>query len=98
MASPTKVISVSIMTNVPKADTTIQGAVRSELVPCFKSSPKLGVGGGSPKPKKSSAVIAVIAAITVKGTKVIKVDIALGRMCLNIILQVEAPIIRAAET
>ena len=53
MASPTKVISVSIITNVPKADMTIQGAVRRELVPCFKSSPKLGVGGGSPKPKKS---------------------------------------------
>ena len=65
MASPTKVISVSIMTNVPKADMTIQGAVRRELVPCFRSSPKIGVGGGSPKPKKSSAVIAVIAAIVV---------------------------------
>ena len=44
MASPTKVISVSIITNVPKADITIQGAVRRELVPCFNSSPKLGVG------------------------------------------------------
>ena len=98
MASPTKVISVSIITSVPKADITIHGAVRRELVPCFNSSPKLGVGGGSPNPKKSSAVIAVIAAITVKGTKVIRVDIALGRMCLNIILTVDAPIIRAAET
>ena len=98
MASPTKVISVSIITKVPKADITIQGAVRREPVPCFNSSPKLGVGGGSPNPRKSSAVIAVIAAITVKGTKVIRVDIALGRMCLNIILPVDAPIIRAAET
>ena len=98
MASPTKVISVSIITSVPKADITIHGAVRRELVPCFNSSPKLGVGGGSPNPKKSSAVIAVIAAITVKGTKVIRVDIALGRMCLNTILPVDAPIIRAAET
>ena len=56
------------------------------------------MGGGSPNPRKSRAVMAVIEDITVKGTNVINVESALGRMCRNIILKLEAPMIRAADT
>jgi len=55
------VTRVRSTTSVPKADITIHGAVRSVCVPCLSSSPRLGVGGGRPKPRKSSAVMAEIA-------------------------------------
>ena len=79
-ASPINVTSVSMITRVPKAEVTIQGAVLNVAVPCFSSSPRLGVGGGSPKPRKSSAVIEVIAEITTKGMNVTSVDRTLGRI------------------
>ena len=40
-------MTVNNITRVPNADTTIHGAVLSVAVPCFKSSPRLGVGAGS---------------------------------------------------
>ena len=98
IASPIKVTNVSNITNVPKADETIQGAVRRFAVPCFSSSPRLGVGGGSPKPRKSSAVMAAMAAIIVKGINVTSVDNTLGNMCRKIIREFEAPMILAAAT
>src|SRR5690606_10157465 len=77
-ASPMNVTSVSSTTRVPKADITIHGAVRRFSVPCLSSSPRLGVGGGSPNPRKSSAVMAVIAETIVKGAKVTMVASVLG--------------------
>ena len=71
---------VNKITRVPKADVTIQGAVLSVAVPCFKSSPKLGVGAGRPNPKKSRAVMAVMADTTVKGINVTNVDKTFGRI------------------
>ena len=81
-----------------KAARIIQGAVRRLAVPCFNSSPKLGVGGGKPKPRKSRAVIAVIAPTMVKGISVIKVERMFGRMWWKIIRLWLAPKILAAAT
>lgn len=97
-ASPINVINVSKMTRVPKAEVTIHGAVLNVAVPCFSSSPKLGVGGGSPKPRKSSAVIDVIAEITMNGMNVTSVERTLGRICRKIILEFVAPMTLAAAT
>ena len=83
-------------TRAANADVTIHGAVVRLAVPCFRSSPMLGVGGGSPQPRKSSAVIAVIALTTVNGTKVTMVAMVLGRMCRNITRAVPAPRTSAA--
>ena len=95
-ASPMNVTTVNKITRVPKADVTIHGAVLSVAVPCFRSSPKLGVGGGKPKPRKSSAVMAVIAETIVNGMNVTSVDKTFGRIWRKIILVFEAPITRAA--
>ena len=97
-ASPMKVTTVRSMTRVPKALVTIQGAVRSVAVPCFNNSPRLGVGGGRPKPRKSSAVMDVIAEITMKGIKVTSVDNTLGRICRKMMRVLEAPRTLAAAT
>ena len=71
---------VNKVTRVPKADITIHGAVLSVAVPCLRSSPRLGVGAGRPNPRKSRAVIAVMADTTVKGINVTKVDNTFGRI------------------
>ena len=81
-----------------KAEITIQGAVRRFPVPCFRSSPRLGVGTGNPKPKKSSAVTAAMADTMVNGIKVTSVASTLGRMCLKMIRIVPAPSTLAAMT
>ena len=91
-----KVTSVSSTTSVPNAAPTIHGAVRSVAVPCFSSSPRLGVGGGRPKPRKSSEVMAAIADTTVNGMNVTSVDIAFGRMWRKMMRVLEAPMSRAA--
>ena len=97
-ASPTKVTRVSKITSVPKAAVTIHGDVLKLPVPCLSNSPRLGVGGGNPKPRKSKAVIEVIADITINGINVTSVDSTLGRMCRKIILLLLAPRTRAAAT
>jgi hypothetical protein len=50
MASPTKVTITNTNTNPVTTLVTIQAA-SNRSVPCFKSSPQLGVGGGKPNPK-----------------------------------------------
>ena len=84
------------MTRVPNAEVTIQGAVRRFAVPCFNSSPRLGVGGGSPKPRKSSAVMAQIADTIINGINVTSVERTFGRIWLKIIRVLDAPMILAA--
>src|SRR3546814_3810800 len=54
-----------------------QGAVRFSL-PCFSSSPREAEPAGSPKPRKSSDVSAVMAPERVKGRKVMVATMALG--------------------
>ena len=97
-ASPTKVTRVKVKTNAETVEITIQGAVLRLPTACFRSSPQLGVGGGKPYPKKSRAVIDEIAAAMVKGAKVTKVEITLGRRWRKIIRKGPAPITFAAET
>jgi len=96
MASPIKVTRVNSITRVPKAEVTIQGATRKFAVPCLSNSPRLGVGGGSPKPRKSREVIAEIADTMINGMKVTSVDKTLGRIWLKIMRVSVAPIILAA--
>ena len=91
-----KVTRVSNATRVLNAEITIHGAVRKLAVPCFSNSPKLEVGTGRPKPKKSNAVIEEIAPTIVKGIKVTKVDKMFGMICRKIIRELEAPMMRAA--
>ena len=95
-ASPIKVTRVRVKTRAVTVEMTIHGAVLRLLTPCFKSYPQLGVGGGNPYPKKSSAVIEEIAAAMVKGAKVTKVEITFGSKCLKIIRMGPAPITFAA--
>ncbi len=74
-----KVTRTRTTTRAEKAEATIQGALRLE-VPWRSSSPQLGVGGGRPKPRKSSAVSELMAPATVKGMNVTIVDSVFGRM------------------
>ena len=97
-ASPTKVTKVNVKTNAETVEITIQGAVLRLPTACFRSSPQLGVGGGNPQPQKSSAVIDEIAAAIVKGAKVTRVEITLGKRWRKIIRNGPAPITLAAET
>jgi hypothetical protein len=68
-----KVTRMRTTTRAVKAEATIQGDWRFE-VPCLSSSPQLGVGGGRPKPRKSSAVSALMALATVNGMNVTMVE------------------------
>src|SRR5690625_5861526 len=73
MASPMKVTRISTRVMAPTTLATIQADSRLS-VPCLSSSPQLGVGGGRPKPRESSAVSAVMPPAMEKGTKVISVE------------------------
>jgi hypothetical protein len=57
------------MVNTKKVETEIHHASKLFL-PCASNSPKLGVEGGTPRPKKSKLVNAKIAALIRKGKKV----------------------------
>ena len=65
-------------------------------MPCASSSPSDGEPGGSPSPRKSSAVSAVIEPESLKGRNVSVATMALGSRCLNMILTLESPSARAA--
>ena len=60
-------------------------------------SPKEGEPGGSPKPRKSKAVRAVIAPHKLNGKKVMVATVALGSICLNIITAFDTPNALAAR-
>src|SRR5262245_63070593 len=93
-ASPTKTSSDSISETTTKLVMPSQGA-RRLLFPCAISSPSEGDPGGRPKPRKSSDVRVTIEAEAMKGMKVNVATMALGRMCLNMILPSERPRARA---
>ena len=73
------------------------GACKLAL-PWFRSSPNEAEPGGSPSPRKSSAVRLVMEPLKIKGKNVMVATIAFGKMCLNIILVLETPRARAART
>src|SRR5205823_1864482 len=57
--SPINVANISVMKSAQTAEVAIHGACRF-CKPCEIISPHDGVGGGRPKPRKSSAVSAEI--------------------------------------
>src|SRR4051812_41257226 len=72
-----------------------QGACTLAL-PCDNSSPNEGEPGGSPNPRKSSAVSVITEEETINGRKVIVATMALGNRCRNMITALETPSARAA--
>ena len=86
---------VTAMTAKPESPS--QGACKL-LLPCNNSSPSDGEPGGSPKPKKSSDVSVVMAALRMNGKKVSVAVMALGSTCLTMIFLLLRPIARAART
>ena len=92
-----KVSSNKVITSTAKVDNDIHHA--SILVlPCDSNSPKLGVPGGTPKPKKSRLVSAKIAALMRNGKKVTTGVILLGRICRQMMALLDKPKARAART
>jgi hypothetical protein len=92
-----KTIMISVAKSANMGENTSHHFVRfcnPELSIC----PQLGVGGGSPNPKKSRATRDVIPATTANGKFVMMGTKEFGRICLNMIFQVGTPIDIAAAT
>src|SRR5210317_1853046 len=68
------------------------------LLPWASSSPRLGVEGGTPSPRKSRLVRARIAPDILKGKNVITGVIPLGSRCLYMIVTLPTPRAFAALT
>src|SRR6202035_5259130 len=96
-ASPMKTMSRSVMNIAARGKKTSHHLVRLST-PCSISSPQLGVGAGRPKPRKSSATSAAILATIMKGAKETTGVSELGKTCLKIIAESEAPMEVAAAT
>ena len=92
-----KVKSSSVTTNTAKVEMEIHHASML-FFPCAKSSPKLGVPGGTPKPKKSRLVSAKMAALMRNGKKVTTGVMLLGSTCRQMMAQLDRPKARAART
>src|SRR5262245_14929382 len=78
--------SSSVTISTPKVVSEIHHASRL-LLPWLSSSPRLGVPGGTPRPRKSRLVSAPIAAAISNGTSVTTGVRLLGRVWRRMILQ-----------
>src|SRR5260221_1616642 len=94
-ASPMKINSDSMTATVKKPVSPSHGAWRLAL-PCDSISPSDGDPGGSPKPRKSSAVNSITAPDMMNGSIVIVATMAFGRRWRNMITALETPSARAA--
>src|SRR3954470_20506744 len=94
-ASPMKINSDSMMATAKKPVKPSQGACTLAL-PCDNSSPSDGEPGGSPKPRKSSAVSVITEDETMNGRNVIVATMALGSRWRNMMTALETPSARAA--
>src|SRR5580698_568682 len=94
-ASPMKIKSDSMMATAKKPVKPSHGACTLAL-PCDSSSPSDGEPGGSPKPRKSSAVSVMTDDDTMNGRNVMVATMAFGNRCRNIITALETPSARAA--
>src|ERR1700710_110260 len=90
-----KISSDSMMATAKKPVNPSQGACTLAL-PCDSNSPSDGEPGGSPKPRKSSAVSVMTDDDTMNGRKVMVATMAFGSKCRNMILALETPSARAA--
>ena len=84
-------------TSTPKVESEIHHASRLFL-PWLSSSPRLGVPGGTPRPRKSRLVSAPIAAAISNGISVTTGVRLFGRMWRHMILRLLWPSARAART
>ncbi|ABA48402.1 hypothetical protein BURPS1710b_2632 [Burkholderia pseudomallei 1710b] len=96
-ASPMNVSSNSVATSTQNVASEIHHASRFAL-PCASSSPRLGVGGGTPSPRKSRLVSARIAPLILNGRNVMTGVRLLGSTWRQMICQFVRPIARAART
>src|ERR1700712_1426083 len=94
-ASPMKISSDSIIATAKKPVKPSHGACTLAL-PCDSNSPNEGEPGGSPKPRKSSAVSVITEDETMNGRKVMVATMALGKRCRNMMTALETPSARAA--
>src|SRR6516225_3035368 len=94
-ASPMKINSDSMIATEKKPVKPSQGAWILAL-PCDSSSPSDGEPGGSPKPRKSSAVSVITDEDTMNGRKVMVATIAFGSRWRNMITALDTPSARAA--
>src|SRR3954447_25110898 len=94
-ASPMKISSDSMMATAKNPVKPSHGACTLAL-PCDNSSPNEGEPGGSPNPRKSSAVSVITEEDTMNGRKVMVATIAFGKRWRNMITALETPSARAA--
>src|SRR5436305_10330524 len=94
-ASPMKISSDSMIATAKKPVKPSHGACTLAL-PCDSSSPSEGEPGGSPKPRKSSAVSVITEDETMNGRNVMVATMALGNRCRNMMTALETPSARAA--
>src|ERR1700680_3612438 len=96
-ASPMKISSESMTATAKNPVSPSQGACTLAL-PWDSSSPSEGEPGGSPKPRKSSAVRVITEEERMNGRNVMVPTMALGNRCRNMIFGLETPSARAACT
>src|SRR5262249_62401728 len=94
-ASPMKIRSDSISATVKKPVRPSHGACTLAL-PCDNSSPSDGDPGGSPKPRKSSAVNVITEEDRMNGRNVMVATMALGKRWRNMMVRFDTPSARAA--
>src|ERR1051326_5943283 len=94
-ASPAKMRSESMSASVKKDVRPSQGACRFAFA-CASISPSDGEPGGSPRPRKSSAVSVVTEEERMNGRNVMVATMALGSRWRNMITTFETPSARAA--
>src|SRR6266849_6310761 len=94
-ASPMKISSDSMMATEKKPARPSHGAWMLVL-PCDNSSPSDGEPGGSPKPRKSSAVSVITDDDRMNGRNVMVATMAFGSRCRNMITALDTPSARAA--
>ena len=92
-----KVSSSSVSTSTPKVESEIHQA-STLFLPWASSSPRLGVPGGTPRPRKSSEVSAKMAALMRNGKNVTTGVRLLGRMWRQMMAPLDTPSARAALT
>src|SRR5256886_14098667 len=93
--SPMKINSDSMIATEKNPVKPSHGACTLAL-PCDNSSPSDGEPGGSPKPRKSSAVSVITDEDTTNGRNVMVATIAFGNKWRNMITALETPSARAA--
>src|SRR6202008_3292444 len=90
-----KIKSDSMIATAKKPVKPSHGACTLAL-PCDSSSPSEGEPGGSPKPRKSSAVSVITDDDTMNGRNVMGATMALGSKCRNMMTALQTPGARAA--